>query len=77
MKPAIPSYLEAVEECAACQGRAHGDCSDECRYWLATATEAEIEEAIGARCEAKPKARPWAGARAPAEWEYANLDDVR
>lgn len=36
---------EAFAECQRCRGREHGDCSDQCRYWGATAiTEAEVND---------------------------------
>jgi hypothetical protein len=32
---------EASTECRTCQGRVHGDCSDQCRYYPATAQEVD------------------------------------
>ena len=36
---------EAREECRRCDGRAQGDCSDQCLMFAMTASNAEIEEA--------------------------------
>ena len=62
---------EAREECARCQGRQHGDCYPECRYWGVTATRAERE---AARRQSGAKAvrsvRPWTG---PVMWEATEV----
>jgi len=53
---------EAREECARCQGRQFKDCSDQCRYFWATATESEKEESRRHSANVKPRiGRPWEG----------------
>lgn len=55
---------EAREECARCQGREHGDCSFQCRYFLETASEAELEEFKRQGATFVPgKSRLWGGPR--------------
>ncbi len=62
---------EAQKECASCQGRKYGDCSDGCLYFRITATASELEEAK--RGDTSFKARgfhSWAGSR------HGSLDTV-
>lgn len=54
--------LSALAECRICQGRIHGDCSDECRYFELTASEKEMSEAYAARHNARHANLPgWIG----------------
>lgn len=49
-------------ECELCRGREHGDCSDECRYFAATATAGEMEAARRAHADWVPRrSREWLG----------------
>ncbi len=61
--PANPFVLAARVECLRCRGREFGDCGGvDCRYWVLTATDAEIElAAIRAAGGAGRSWRLWEG----------------
>jgi hypothetical protein len=55
---------EAEAECERCQGRENGLCDSACRYWRATATEAEIEVELRKLATWNLRThRPWIGPR--------------
>lgn len=41
-----PSLTTAQRACTRCQGRRYGDCSSDCKYFLATATPSELDAAL-------------------------------
>lgn len=53
----------AFRECERCGGRTAKppDCSDECRYWRLTASQAEREELQRRGATKNPRAREWTG----------------
>jgi hypothetical protein len=70
---------KAIKECEICKGRQKGDCSDQCQFWMITATRAErravmtkrLYEGLSKKEQDKARHAPmlgWHGPRKQEKW---------